>query len=563
MIGKIVVTLVSLILVVGVVIGIVAVQHHEDSKNGENTSTSMKSVTTICASTDFKDACARSLGPVAKNSSATTKDYILAAIQATINEVKKSEEVTSKQSVDAEKDPYNHMAVEDCKELLKYAVDELQASFSMVGDSELHTLNDRVSELMNWLSAVYSYQTSCLDGVENPEYKSAIKDGMVNATQLTSNALSIVSQTSEILKAFNIPNINIKPNSRRLLEVNEIGHDGYPTWFSTADRKLLAARPASRARPNAVVAKDGSGQYRTISAALAAYPKNLRGRYVIYVKAGIYDESVTVTYDQKNVFMYGDGPLRTIVTGHKNFGVMKITTMNTATFAAVGQGFIAKSMGFRNTAGPVGQQAVALRVQSDMAAIFDCRIEGYQDTLYYQAHRQFYRNCVISGTIDFIFGKGSAVIQNSEIIVRRPGADQRWNTITADGRETDRQVTGLVLQNCRIVPERALFPVRFQIANYLGRPWKQFSTTVVMQSELGDLIHPQGWFPWQGEHFESSCNFYEFANRGPGARTIRRSRSFTKFRVLGPREAWRYTAAAFIQGGLWLKYTTVPFLLGL
>ena len=84
-------------------------------------------------------------------------------------------------------------------------------------------------------------------------------------------------------------------------------------------------------KPNAVVAKDGSGQYKSIAAALAAYPKALRGRYVIYVKAGIYDEYITVTKNMKNVFMYGDGPRKTIVTGRKN-NRDGITTQNTASF---------------------------------------------------------------------------------------------------------------------------------------------------------------------------------------------------------------------------------------
>ena len=85
-------------------------------------------------------------------------------------------------------------------------------------------------------------------------------------------------------------------------------------------------------KPNAVVAKDGSGQFKTISAALAAYPKTLRGRYVIYVKAGIYKEYVHITKDMKNIFMYGDGPKKTIVTGNKsNRG--GFTTQDTATFS--------------------------------------------------------------------------------------------------------------------------------------------------------------------------------------------------------------------------------------
>ncbi|OIT02898.1 PREDICTED: pectinesterase-like [Nicotiana attenuata] len=570
MVGKIVVSLVSLILVVGVILGVVIVLHQDgDSKDDDqSTKVQMKaSVEEFCKYAEFKEACAKSLDSVAKNESATMKDYLLASIQITVDEVKKSFEVVEKTSVNNESDPYNHMAVEDCKELVQYAIEELQASYSMVGDTELHSLNDRVSELLNWLGAVYSYQSMCVDAIEKPEYKSAIEKGMVNATQLTHNAINIVAKISTVLQSFNvsIPS-NLKSadgstskSNRRLLEVNEIGHDSYPTWFPVADRKLLARRFVT---PHAVVAKDGSGQYNTVAAALAAYPENHRGKYIVYVKAGIYEEHIIISKKQPNVFIFGNGAGKTIITGNRNFGLMKIPTQDTATFSVLGNGFVARGITFRNTAGPEGHQAVALRINGDMAAVFDCSIEGYQDTLYYQNHRQFYRNCVISGTVDFIFGRGSAVIQNSLIIARKPLAGQ-FNTITADGKEIALKPGGVVFQNCRVVPEVELFPVRFQLPTYLGRPWKAYSTTVFMESELGDFIRPEGWMIWQGEAFEQTCHYYEFANRGPGALINNRNTSFKNFRLISPEEAAQYTAGPWINGDLWLRHTGAPFYLGL
>ncbi|XP_022851456.1 pectinesterase-like [Olea europaea var. sylvestris] len=563
MVGKVAISAVSLVLVVGVVIGMVAVVHRSDSPDNDkhNMSASMKAVTTICAPTTYKDACVRSLESVANNETATPKDYIMAAILATLDEVKKSFNVTGKTVVNKDDDPYDHMAVEDCKDLLDYAIDTLQASYSSVGESDMHTIQDRANELRSWMTAVYSLQSSCLDQIQKPEYKSAIENGMINATQLTHNAINIIAELSEVLKTFNVP-INLQANRRRLLDVGEIGEDGYPTWFGAADRKLMEAHQKGGVAPNAVVAKDGSGQFKTVAAALAAYPKNFNGRYTIYVKAGVYEEFITMDKKQTNVFIYGDGPGKSIITGNRNYGIMKIGTMKTATFSAVGNGFIARGLTFRNDAGPDGHQAVALRVQSDMAAIFDCSIEGYQDTLYYHAFRQFYRNCVISGTVDFIFGMGDAVIQNSLIIVRKPNANQQ-NTITADGREVARGTNGLVLQNCRIIPEKELFPLRFQIPTYLARPWKAEALTVTMQSELGDLIRPEGYMKWDGANFHQTCEFYEFANRGPGSDTSKRSKEFTKFKVLNAGEAAKYTPGQFLSGSQWLKNTGVPFQLGL
>ncbi|WJZ90594.1 hypothetical protein VitviT2T_009726 [Vitis vinifera] len=564
MIGKAVVSGISLFLVVGVIIGIVSVTrpHGSDRTDGDtNMSSSMKAVASVCATADYKDACMQTLSPVPKNgSSATPKDYIQAAVQVTIKQIKSSMNLSEK-LFQATNDSRTQMALGDCKDLLQFAIDELQESFSSVGESDLQTLDQLSTEIMNWLSAAVSYQQTCLDGVIEPRFQAAMQKGLLNATQLTSNALAIVSDLSQILTKFNVP-LDLKPNSRRLLgEIEVLGHDGYPTWFSATDRKLLALQDNGRLTPNAIVAKDGSGHFTTIAAALAAYPKNLKGRYVIYVKAGIYREYITVTKDHVNVYMYGDGPRKTIVTGTKCYRD-GITTYKTATFSAIGKGFVARSMGFVNTAGPDGHQAVALRVQSDMSAFFNCRMDGYQDTLYVQAHRQFYRNCVISGTIDFIFGDSTTVIQNSLIIVRRPN-DKQQNTVTAQGKTEKRETTGLVIHDCRIVPEQKLFPDRFKIPSFLGRPWKPYSKTIIMETTLGDFIQPAGWTPWAGKFVPNTLLYAEYGNLGPGANTHSRV-TWKGYRIIKTRnEALQYTVNSFIQGNLWLKQINIPYLPGL
>jgi len=552
--GKAAVSAVSLILVVGVALAVVAVVHHKNETKsvGDNLSPSMKAMTAICGKTDHQEICQKTLSPVAEKGNVDPKEFLKAAIQSTINEVAKSLNFSDSLVKNVSGTPKVKMEVEDCKDLLQFAVDELQASFSMVGDSDLRNMNDRDADIKNWLSAVISYQQSCLDGLQDaPEYQSLMGKNLQDASLLTSNALAIFSDLSDILKDFGLE-LNIKPSGGRRL----LGEDGYPTWFSASDRKLLALDNKG-IRPNAVVAKDGSGQFKSIAAALAAYPKNLRGRYVIYVKAGIYDEHIIVTKDQTNVFIYGDGPKKTIVTGKKSYRD-GITTFQTATFAAIGEGFMAKSMGFRNTAGPEGHQAVALRVQSDMAVFHNCRMDGYQDTLYVQAHRQFYRNCVISGTVDFIFGDSATVIQNSLIIVRKP-MDGQLNTVTAQGRKDKNEPRALVIHNCRIVPEQILFPLRFKIQTYLGRPWKEYARTVIMETTLADFINPAGYYPWAGNFALETCSYLEYGNRGPGANTNRRVK-WKGVRLINRSEALQYTPNNFLHAFLWLKDAGVPYL---
>lgn len=220
-------------------------------------------------------------------------------------------------------------------------------------------------------------------------------------------------------------------------------------------------------------------------------------------------------------------------------------------------------MGFRNTAGPLKQQAVALRVQSDMSAFINCRMDGYQGTLYSQTHRQFYKNCVISGTIDFIFGDSAAVFQNCLLVVRKPMDTAQYNVVIAHGRKDKRETTGFVIQNSRIVAEKKLLPTRLETKTYIGRPWKEYSRTVIMESGLDDLIQPDGWVPWDGDFALKTLFFAEYNNWGAGATTDKRV-TWPGYKVITDRkEALQFTVRSFIQGNYWLRSTGVPHILGL
>ncbi|MCE5165801.1 Pectinesterase/pectinesterase inhibitor 3 [Datura stramonium] len=104
----------------------------------------------------------------------------------------------------------------------------------------------------------------------------------------------------------------------------------------------------------------------------------------------------------------------------------------------VGERFLACDITFENTAGAAKHQAVALRVGSDLSAFYRCSMLAYQDTLYVHSNRQFFVQCLIIGTVDFIFGDGEVVLQNCDIQVRRPGPGQK-NMITAQGRTDPNQ----------------------------------------------------------------------------------------------------------------------------
>lgn len=222
---------------------------------------------------------------------------------------------------------------------------------------------------------------------------------------------------------------------------------------------------------------------------------------------------------------------------------------------------MAKWIGFKNTAGPLGHQAVALRVNGDRAVIFNCRFDAYQDTLYVNNGRQFYRNIVVSGTVDFIFGKSATVIQNSLILVRK-GSPGQSNYVTADGNEKGAAVKiGIVLHNCRIIPDKELEADKLTIKSYLGRPWKKFATTVIIGTEIGDLIKPEGWTEWQGEQNHKTAKYIEFNNRGPGANPSQRPPWVKVAKTAAEVEG--YTVANWVGPANWIQEANVPVQLGL
>lgn len=230
--------------------------------------------------------------------------------------------------------------------------------------------------------------------------------------------------------------------------------------------------------------------------------------------------------------------------------------------AAVGDGLILQDLKIENTAGPQKHQAVALRVGADRSVINRCRLDGYQDTLYAHSLRQFYRDSFISGTVDFVFGNAAVVFQNCNLTARRP-MDNQQNLVTAQGREDPNQNTGTSIQNCNVVPADDLIPVKGSIPSYLGRPWKAYSRTVVMQSYIDSHINSKGWLEWDGEFALKTLFYGEYQNRGPGAGTGGRVKWPGYHVITDANTAKDFTVASLIQGGSWLKETGVAFAEGL
>ncbi|PIN13746.1 Pectinesterase [Handroanthus impetiginosus] len=490
----------------------------------------------------------------------SAKDIILLSVNVTITAAQRNY-VAIEKLLGAPKSNLTERqkeALHDCLETIDETLDELHAT---VRDLEEYpfkkSLREHADDLKTLLSAAITNQETCLDGYSyektaNKHAREVLAGGQVlRLEKLCSNSLAMLTNMTHT----DIENER-KLSGRKLSSAESGG--GWPKWLSAGDRRLLQS---SSVTPDVVVAADGSGDFRTVTAAVAAAPERSNRRYVIRIKAGVYRENVEVTKRKTNIMFMGDGRSNTIITGSRNF-IDGSTTFHSATVAVVGERFLARDITFQNTAGPAKHQAVALRVGSDLSAFYRCDMLAYQDTLYVHSNRQFFVQCLISGTVDFIFGNAAAVFQDCDIHARRPGSGQR-NMVTAQGRTDPNQNTGIVIQRCRIGATSDLRSVQGNFPTYLGRPWKEYSRTVVMQSSITDVVHPAGWHEWNGNFALNTLYYGEYQNTGAGAATSGRV-GWRGFRVItSATEAQDFTAGRFIAAGSWLSSTGFPFSAGL
>nr|CAD1837397.1 unnamed protein product [Ananas comosus var. bracteatus] len=356
---------------------------------------------------------------------------------------------------------------------------------------------------------------------------------------------------------------NLSESVSNLLAVNAALAPPVDSGGFLSRRLLQQHFSAAATDADVVVAKDGSGDYRTISeaiAAAAAAAAARRKRFVIYVKEGVYDENVRVTYDVPNLVMIGDGVDRTVVTGSRSVGDGS-TTYSSATFSVAGDGFIVRGITFENTAGPQMYQAVAACVESDLAVFYQCSFRGYQDTLYVFSRRQFYRECDIYGTIDFVFGDAAAILQSCNLYIRRP-LDGQMNSVTAQGRSDPNENTGIIVHGSVVAAAADLRAVSGAFKSYLGRPWGSYSRTVFMKTLMDGSIDPAGWLPWSGSFGLNTLYYGEYLNSGAGADTSRRVR-WPGYHVMSTVEALQFAVRTFLAGGAWIVAAGVPVTLGL
>ena len=274
-----------------------------------------------------------------------------------------------------------------------------------------------------------------------------------------------------------------------------------------------------------IVAQDGSGNYKTIQEAVNSVRDLGQKRVTIYIRKGVYHEKLVIPSWKTAISLIGDSTGTVTITnadysgktvpgGNDAFGLSKFSTYTSYTVLVLGNDFTAENLVIENTSGRVGQ-AVALHVEADRCIFKNCRILGNQDTLYCtrEGSRQYYQNCYIEGTTDFIFGEATCVFQSCTI-------KSLTNSYITAASTRPGQKFGFVFFDCQLIADTTVTKV------YLGRPWRPYAKTVFIRTQMGSHIVPQGWDPWKGDIMfpdkEKTAFYAEYRSSGDGSKTDKR-----------------------------------------
>ncbi|SMD17749.1 pectinesterase family protein [Pedobacter nyackensis] len=301
-----------------------------------------------------------------------------------------------------------------------------------------------------------------------------------------------------------------------------------------------------------IVAQDGSGNFKSIQEAVNAVRDLGAQRVKILIKKGTYREKLIIPSWKTNILLIGEDKENTIITNNDFSGKMypqgrdasgkdKFGTFTSYTVLIQGNDVSLENITIANTSGAVGQ-AVALHVEGDRFVARNCKLMGFQDTLYVatEKSRQLYEDCYIEGTTDFIFGEATAVFQNCTI-------KSLSNSYVTAAATRKGQKFGFVFFGCKLIADKKVEKV------YLGRPWRPYAKTVFINCDLGNHISPEGWNPWKGDAMfpdkEKTTYYAEFGSKGSGAAVktrvswsrqlnLKELKKYTLENILGRTDNW-------------------------
>lgn len=299
-----------------------------------------------------------------------------------------------------------------------------------------------------------------------------------------------------------------------------------------------------------VVAQDGSGDYTSIQAALDNTKSFPDEHISIYVKKGVYQEKVSVPAWNTNLSIIGECRDSTIITYSDHFERInkgRNSTFYTATLSVMASDVRLENLTILNSAGDIGQ-AIALSISGNRCVVDNCNIEGHQDTLYCtgEGNRQYFVNCRVSGTTDFIFGNATALFEQCTIHAKK-------NSYITAASTTENQKYGFVFKNCRLTADEGVSAV------FLGRPWRKYAKTVFINCDYGHHILPAAWEIWSNKEEPETTYYAEFTAAAIDQRvrwskqlTEEEAQSYTRENILG------FASMLYTQQEIPLYEGTIP-----
>lgn len=306
-----------------------------------------------------------------------------------------------------------------------------------------------------------------------------------------------------------------------------------PFIMASLEYERYGSLQAPQKQDTLVVARDGTGQYRTIQEAIEGIRAFMDYTVTIYIKNGIYKEKIVVPSWVKNLQLVGESAEGTIITYDDHALINKMGTFRTYTLKVEGNDITFKDLTLENNAAQLGQ-AVALHTEGDRLMFVNCRFLGNQDTVYTGTENThlLFSHCYIEGTTDFIFGPSTALFEYCTL------HSKRNSYITA--ASTPKHIgIGYVFKNCKLTAAPGVDQV------YLGRPWRPYAATVFLNCEFGKHICATGWDNWRNPANEQTARFAEFGNTGEGAITTGRAKWAKQ---LSSKEALQFSIENIFKG---------------
>lgn len=283
-----------------------------------------------------------------------------------------------------------------------------------------------------------------------------------------------------------------------------------------------------------IVDGEGRGDYRSIGEAVKSVRAfDPRGTVTIFIREGFYKEKILLPPEVCNVVFIGENRDKTIINYDDHANINGMGTFKTFTVKVQGKDILFENLTIENSAEQLGQ-AVAVHIEGDRVVFRNCRFLGNQDTVYAGSSecRQYFENCYIEGTTDFIFGPSTAWFENCEIHCKK-------NSYITAAATPEKIRFGYIFNNCRVTAAEGVSKV------YLGRPWRPYAMTLFMNCSLPEAITPSGWDNWRNPENEKTSRYMEYNNTGAGADTSKRVK-WSK--ILTDGEAAGYTIENVLEG---------------